>query len=1498
MKHCITFLLLLCTIYTLPAQLFLNEWMSSNSSTITDADFDNSGDWIEVFNASDNSIDLSGYFLTDDLSEPAKWHFPNNTQIAPNGFLLVWADGENTGLHTAFKLTKEGEEIGLFDRDTLLLDSIIYAQQVTDISMGRATDGNTEIGFFTTPTPGMTNDTPVFEGISFYQPRFSIRGGFYESDLELTLSAIEGTIRYTLDGSLPTWEAPEYTTPIIIEATTNVRAAVFIENFVPSRPVTHTYFINEDFKTRGLPVVSISGNPADFWSEETGLYVQDFKPDWEYPINIELFENDGSDRAAFNELAGTKVNGLNSWQLPQKMLGIYFDNEYDKNNLDYPLFFDRNRKQYDNFILRASGSDWSFTLFRDGLCQGLTDETMDLERSGFRPAIAFINGEYMGIHNLRSRVDEGFIEDNFGYSNEEYDLIENNGEVEEGDTVAFNHLINLLNNDLSQDANFQLVEELMDMENLMDFFITEIWTSNSSYGHNIQIWKPKSGGKWRWILQDFDRGFTGSDNNGIDYFISTGQNGYTWIRTIFRSLLENENFAQAFAARFADHLYVTFHPERVTEQIMERKAAIQREIAYHVERWAGTTSSYGNGIPSVNFWENEVNKLITFAQERQGFMVGDLQNHFGLEEATNLGMMLDMPEAGHLKINDLVVPRSAWNGVYFQNLSFELKAVAQAGHEFEGWSTATYETLIPKEAEWKYLDDGSNQGTAWRNLNFSDASWQIGRAELGYGDGDENTTLSFGNDAGDKHPTTYFRKTFQIENLSDYPGSLVINLKRDDGAVVYLNGIELLRTNIPDGDIDFQTYALDFVAGASEAAFMSFSISGENLVEGENVLAVELHQATPNSSDISFDLELKALRVGEGDYFSTSAAIDVQLSQDTFFVAHFSPTGECVLPAEIAENTVLTLDCSPYFAVQNVHILENIELTVEAGVEIHFSENAGFMVNGSLQVQGTETQPVIFKNKNESEQWSNINFQFTTDTSRLEWLEIIGASKGRHPIHEKAAISAFHADLELNHVFLENIFAEPIFAQYSDIELRSSRLHCKVIGDLINVKYGNALIDSCDFKGNQQPDTDAIDYDEVENGIIRNSKIYDFLGFNSDGIDLGEESFEVLIENNFIHNCTDKAISVGQSSSIIAQNNTIVNCYQGFGIKDLGTAEIDQITFYNTAIPIACFEKNVGSGGGMAFVSNSIFSNSPEMPYFQDDHSFINIHHSLSDTDGLFGSTNLFTNPEFENPTLHDFRLKASSPAIGAGWNGLGTDLDLGTKSHLYTAKPSVLISAIHYNPAEDADAEFLQLYNPASTAQNLSGYTFTEGIDFVFPNIELAPYETLWLVKDASLFPDITAPILEWTSGKLSNAGETLRLVDANGIVIDQVTYDDQLPWPNEADGEGHWLTLISSDLDNHFALNWEINEVVSTEELKDEIADFSIFPNPARDFVQIESEEEMIKQIVIFDALGREWRRFEVNNQLVRLDLGNLPKGIYWLEINGKQSKNWDKNRRLLIK
>jgi hypothetical protein len=169
---------------------------------------------------------------------------------------------------------------------------------------------------------------------------------------------------------------------------------------------------------------------------------------------------------------------------------------------------------------------------------------------------------------------------------------------------------------------------------------------------------------------------------------------------------------------------------------------------------------------------------------------------------------------------------------------------------------AVAQLVVRSNSVWKFLDNGSDQGTAWRATAFDDSAWTNGPAQLGYGDGDEATVASFGPDLNNKYITTYFRHAFVLTNAASYE-TLNINVQRDDGAVVYLNGVEAGRYNMTAGPVLFNTLAPNDNADGN--GFFPGTAPGSLLVEGTNVLAVEIHQTSLNSSDISFDLEMFAV---------------------------------------------------------------------------------------------------------------------------------------------------------------------------------------------------------------------------------------------------------------------------------------------------------------------------------------------------------------------------------------------------------------------------------------------------------------------------------------------------------------------------------------------------------------------------------------------------------------------------------------------------------------
>jgi hypothetical protein len=185
-------------------------------------------------------------------------------------------------------------------------------------------------------------------------------------------------------------------------------------------------------------------------------------------------------------------------------------------------------------------------------------------------------------------------------------------------------------------------------------------------------------------------------------------------------------------------------------------------------------------------------------------------------------------------------------------------------------------TFVAKGSVWKYLDDGSNQGTLWTSRTFNDSAWASGAAPLGYGDANGQlpaTMTGYGPDLNNKYFTTYFRRSFTVSNAASVSG-LNSAIQRDDGAVVYLNGVEIFRSNMPTGPINYLTPAASVIGTVDETTFYPQPVQPSLLVNGTNVLAVEIHQANTNSSDIIFDFELSGLAFPPNQGPSANAGLD------------------------------------------------------------------------------------------------------------------------------------------------------------------------------------------------------------------------------------------------------------------------------------------------------------------------------------------------------------------------------------------------------------------------------------------------------------------------------------------------------------------------------------------------------------------------------------------------------------------------------------------------
>ena len=267
-----------------------------------------------------------------------------------------------------------------------------------------------------------------------------------------------------------------------------------------SKTSTRTFFINDS--DHGLPVFSISTAPDNLWGEN-GIYEEiewegESLVDIEVPVNIEMFENDGS--VAFNHRAGAEIFGGGSAGFEQKSLAILFRSRYDIGELSYKLFPQIPLMEFESFILRNSGNDWWSTMIRDAITYSLVKGNKNLDFQAYRPSVVYLNGEYWGIHNIREKISEHFIEHHHFVAEEELDLLEYKEVpipiIKHGDLDNYNEIIGFLeNNDLEEGEKYQHVASQIDIDNFIDYQVMETFVGNIDWpANNNKFWRSRNEG--------------------------------------------------------------------------------------------------------------------------------------------------------------------------------------------------------------------------------------------------------------------------------------------------------------------------------------------------------------------------------------------------------------------------------------------------------------------------------------------------------------------------------------------------------------------------------------------------------------------------------------------------------------------------------------------------------------------------------------------------------------------------------------------------------------------------------------------------------------------------------------------------------------------------------------------------------------------------------------------------------------------------------------------
>jgi hypothetical protein len=847
-------------------QVVINEVMTANASSVLDPVYYNYSEWIELYNPGSQAVFVSGYGLSNDPANLNLWKVPGGTYISSKGFLVIWMDKLNTGLHTNFRTRSDNELIFLSNVNGVLIDTVHIQKMFRNASYGRNPDGAANWDLFLTPSPGVKNTGNIISDRS-PEPIFSLPGGRYNASQTLTLTnpGTAGKIYYTIDGSEPGLNSALYSGPITVSSTQTVKARIIETGKAYGRIVTNTFFIREHNFT--LPVVSVSTDPDNLWDEDMGIYVvgtngvegfcygkTNWNQEWERQATFEYFTPDGVKKISAD--AGIKINGGCSRTFAQKSLGVYFRDKYGPDEIRYPLFNSKDVDRFKSIMLRNSGNDFNRTQMQDAMMQTLLIGQMDIDYLAYQPAALYLNGVYWGVQNIREKSSGDYLYTNYGLDEDSIDMLEWYNSVIEGDNSGYTPIISFLNsNNLTTSQNYNYVISRIDLESYIDYQIAEIYYANLDWpGNNIKYWKSKRpGSKWRWLLYDTDFGFglyTSPDHNTLTFAAEAQGPDWPnppWSTLLFRKLLGNADFRKRFVDKFNVYINSTFNPVRVNAVIDSLRDNIAAEMPYHFLRWGGTMSA----------WDYNLDIDRDFGNRRPAYMMQYLADYFGLSSPVTLTVSSNVKENECFSVNDIIIHDTAFTGPCFGNRDVKLKALSDYANTFNHWEITSYaasrEELVATSSQWQYYDLGTQPPLQWTSLLFDDTAWKTGNARFGYGNGNEVTTIGYGPDANNKYIASYYRKKFTATDTTG-ADSLIVSVLADDGAILYLNGTEIVRINMPGGPVNNSTLAN--ANPVDENAFLTFAVDKKLLKPGENILAAEVHQASASSSDVSFDTKL------------------------------------------------------------------------------------------------------------------------------------------------------------------------------------------------------------------------------------------------------------------------------------------------------------------------------------------------------------------------------------------------------------------------------------------------------------------------------------------------------------------------------------------------------------------------------------------------------------------------------------------------------------------
>ena len=715
---------------TAKAQLVINELMQSNVEYMMDDIKEFPDSWVELYNKGTEAVNLKDYKISNKNKPKKAWQLPDMT-VEPNGFVVIFCDKEgkeDNRLHADFRLEsgKDGNLYLFKDGDDNPIDMLegMAKMPAPDVAYGRKTDGGDEWGYQLTPSAGKPNTGDVCDakhilGAPIFSEPGRVTSGKGAISLELSLpeGAPEGAfITYTTNGSEPTASDKKYTQAISITKTTAIRAKVFCEGWLSPMSTAQSYIFHPRAMT--VPIFSVQTNDKYLNDASLGLFANNNSKedkklhDWRRPVNIEFFPSE-DENSAFNQIAETRIQGGASRANALKSMVFYANKRFDPDHKRFSYEFFPDQKpgitEFKSFSLRDGGNDFGDLYFRDLIIQRTMASHVDLDWQAGHTAVLYINGEYMGMLNIRERSNEDNIYSNYD-GLEDLDVVEigheqingNNmfeEEFKEG-TADFYEQFKAFYSEKGH--SMEEYEQWIDVNEYLNVIAMNFFYGNIDFpGNNLVFWRPNDDAedcplpkRWRVIVKDTDFGLglygRRPEFNTIDLLYNPqNHQDSNWAFTepatrLLKNMLEDPDILKLFINKCCLFMGDFMNGKGTGEIIDLIKDEAMEEFVAHRDKfnpgwgwWAvDNRSDIENKFAEAKRWaENRPNNFYRF--------IGD-QWYLGkaIPVTINKG---NGDKVESVTVNDYKLSKGVFDGKLFPSTELYISSMASGDNSIIGW---------------------------------------------------------------------------------------------------------------------------------------------------------------------------------------------------------------------------------------------------------------------------------------------------------------------------------------------------------------------------------------------------------------------------------------------------------------------------------------------------------------------------------------------------------------------------------------------------------------------------------------------------------------------------------------------------------------------------------------------------------------------------------------------------------------------------------------------